>query len=452
MLQLDQVIGDRYQLRQRLGQNAGRQTWLAIDQQSQALVVVKLLTFSDQVQWEDLRLFEREAHILKHLHHPRIPSYRDYFRIDDRLLWFGLVQDYIPGRSLKQAMVEGDVLTEAELRIIAANILNILVYLHSLNPPVLHRDIKPSNLIWGEDDYIYLIDFGAVQDRAAREGATFTVVGTFGYAPLEQFGGRATPASDLYALGATLIHLATGIAPADLPQQDGRLQFAHLTQLNPGLVRWLSKLTEPNLSDRYKTARAALSALQANELAISTSGLARPENCSIHLVKSPERLAITIPGLKPLHLLTPKRLGLLILIPFLVAVFLARVTAGIVLFKLFQILGVPLMILAIASFLLLLFGKTTLTFDGQHFEIITKGLGVYLRRQRGKVADIDKVFCSDTKALFGAKASEVTLAAGVQEYSIGRFDPPLTETECVWLVDEIRSWLGIGQGDRLPAE
>jgi serine/threonine protein kinase len=171
-------------------------------------------------------LFEREAQVLKQLNHPRIPQYRDYFAIDDRMLWFGLVQDYIPGTSLKDLLSQGKRFSQEQVRQIAVEVLQILIYLHELNPPVLHRDIKPSNLILGDDGQVYLVDFGAVQDRAAKEGATFTVVGTYGYAPMEQFGGRTVPASDLYALGTTLIHLLTGIAPADLPQDDLRIQFS----------------------------------------------------------------------------------------------------------------------------------------------------------------------------------------------------------------------------------
>jgi Serine/threonine protein kinase len=92
--------------------------------------------------------------------------------------------------------------------------------LHELSPPVLHRDIKPSNLILDDSEQIYLVDFGAVQAQASVTGVTFTVVGTSGYAPLEQFWGRgAVAASDLYALGATLIHLLTNTYPADLPQK-----------------------------------------------------------------------------------------------------------------------------------------------------------------------------------------------------------------------------------------
>ncbi|PLZ85129.1 serine/threonine protein kinase, partial [Fischerella thermalis CCMEE 5194] len=103
MLKAGQVLRDRYQLKQKLGQNAGRQTWLAEDIATQPaeLVIVKFLGFGDQVQWDDLKLFEREADVLKQLSHPRIPKYRDYFSIDDRILWFALVQQYIPGLSLK---------------------------------------------------------------------------------------------------------------------------------------------------------------------------------------------------------------------------------------------------------------------------------------------------------------------------------------------------------------
>jgi serine/threonine protein kinase len=88
MLQIGQILHDRYQLQQKLGQNAGRQTWLAHDLQAHDLqadtvqpqpVVVKLLSFGGDVQWDDLKLFEREAQVLKQLNHPRIPQYRVLF-------------------------------------------------------------------------------------------------------------------------------------------------------------------------------------------------------------------------------------------------------------------------------------------------------------------------------------------------------------------------------------
>lgn len=313
MLQAQNILNDRYRLQTKLGQTAGRQTWLADDLATEPnqLVIVKLLAFADQVNWETLKLFEREASILRQLDHPMIPKYRNYFSIDDRVLWFGLVQDYIPGDSLKDLLTQGKRFSESQVREIATEILAILIYLHELSPPVLHRDLKPSNLIWGEDQRIHVIDFGAVQDRAAVEGATFTVVGTYGYAPMEQFGGRTVPASDLYSLGATLIHLLTGTAPADLPQRNLRIQFNHIVSISPSLVQWIEKLTDPDVEQRFPTARQALAALTTRQPEPSTgfrqhdrlsksaqSALvfARPMFTKVELQTSHNELVVKIPG------------------------------------------------------------------------------------------------------------------------------------------------------------
>jgi serine/threonine protein kinase len=278
MLQAEQVLQERYQLKQQLGYNAGRQTWLAEDLEAQSnrdsgsiptLVIVKLLAFNPQMQWEELKLFEREAQVLKNLNHPRIPQYRDYFSLDRQigagLPWFGLVQEYIPGDSLQHRLDRGQRFTETQARQIGTEVLNILMYLHELSPPVFHRDIKPSNLILSKNGQIHLVDFGAVQDRATAEGATFTVVGTSGYAPPEQLWGRAVAASDLYALGATLIHLLTGTAPAELPQHNLRIQFADRIKLNLSFIDWLEQLTQPAPERRYSTARQALEDLNASD-------------------------------------------------------------------------------------------------------------------------------------------------------------------------------------------
>jgi serine/threonine protein kinase len=266
-LQPQEIVNQRYQLERQLGQNAGRETWLAKDlQKENELVVVKLLAFGGNVQWEDLKLFEREANVLKQLNHPRIPKYRDYFSINDRSLWFGLVQEYIQGDSLREHIARGHKFNESQVKKIAIAVLEILIYLHELSPQVLHRDIKPSNLILTGDEggerNIYLVDFGAVQDKAAAEGKSFTVVGTYGYAPMEQYGGRAVAASDLYSLGATLIYLLTGISPADLPQDDdARILFSDRTSASPHLLQWIQKLVEPTVKKRYASARTALQSL-----------------------------------------------------------------------------------------------------------------------------------------------------------------------------------------------
>ncbi|WP_017718505.1 serine/threonine protein kinase [Kamptonema formosum] len=297
MLQIQQLLQGRYQLQKSLGYSAGRQTWLALElsENPPKPAIVKLLAFSPEMQWDEFKLFEREAQVLQNLDHPRIPKYRDYFSIDkdagEGLCWFGLVQDFIAGKSLQQMLDEGYRFTETQVRSIATQVLDILIQLHGLNPPVLHRDIKPSNLLLGADEQVYLVDFGAVSDPTAVEGATFTVVGTAGYAPLEQFWGKAVPASDLYALGATLIHLLTGISPSDLPQSNLRIQFQDRVSLDARFCRWIESLTEPDLNCRFSSAAQALEALKTGA---SLQKSRQPASSRIRLKKSPNKLVIKI--------------------------------------------------------------------------------------------------------------------------------------------------------------
>jgi serine/threonine protein kinase len=284
------ILKGRYKLKQKIGETLGRQTWLATDIKGSYLkpVIVKLLAFNPQLQWEKLKLFEREAQVLNSINHPRIPNYIDYFSVNTTegsgLFWLGLVQNYIQGYSLQQLLNENKYFSLENVLDCAKEVLDILIYLHELSPPIIHRDIKPSNLILGDDHHIYLVDFGAVQDKAKAEGVTFTVVGTSGYVPPEQLWGKAVPASDLYALGATLIHLATKIPPTELPQQQMQIQFRHQIQTYHAkryqtkkfsaklanslledwseMANWIEKLIQPAPENRFKTARIALYTLK----------------------------------------------------------------------------------------------------------------------------------------------------------------------------------------------
>jgi hypothetical protein len=267
---ISSLLRQRYAIQQQLGKNAGRQTLLAYDQHENQQVVIKLLTFDQDFEWDDLKLFEREAETLKTLSHPHIPRYLNFFEIDlPDAKQFALVQSYVKGRSLDDYLKSGRTFTESEIKQLVKALLKILEYLHGRKPPVIHRDIKPSNIILGDRTgnsigEVYLVDFGSVQTLATQEGQTVTVVGTYGYMPPEQFGGRAVPASDLYGVGATAIALLTGKHPADLPQQDLRIQFeqdAHFPPM-PSFVDWLTQMIEPDLKLRFSSAQAALEALE----------------------------------------------------------------------------------------------------------------------------------------------------------------------------------------------
>ncbi len=301
-------LRDRYQLMQQLGARGAKQTWLAEDLNDDSRVTIKMLSFGAGMDWQDFKLFEREGQTLQALDHERIPRYLDFFQLQTpNLTQYCLVQHYIPGRSLAEVVRAGKRFSQAEVESIAASLLEILIYLHSCSPVVIHRDIKPSNLIQAEETdeqgqpLIYLIDFGSVQAETAS-GRTATVVGTYGYMPMEQFGGRAVPASDLYALGATLVFLMTGTDPADLPQSNLKPQLGSLVSVDPGFRQWLERLLEPGLDQRFSSAAEALQALQTRSLMTYKgvtlapgSEVHPPSRTEIQLARTPERLQITIP-------------------------------------------------------------------------------------------------------------------------------------------------------------
>ncbi|NJN20633.1 MAG: serine/threonine protein kinase [Leptolyngbya sp. RL_3_1] len=304
----DQLLGNRYEIRKLLGKNTGRRTFLAEDRLHSQPVVVKLLLFGEAFSWADLRLFQREAAVLKSLNHGAIPAYLDDFEVDRAdCQGFALVQTYVAAPSLAAQVRQGRSFSEADLQAMAAQLLDILTYLHQQSPPLIHRDLKPSNILLTKQKAsatpdstlgdLYLVDFGSVQGASAPALGTITVVGTYGYMPPEQFGGRAVPASDLYSLGATLIYLATGQHPSELPQQSMRLQFEPSARhLSPGFRHWLRGLIEPDLDQRPATAALARDTLQA----LNQGGLAPPQMQNVRrpmMVRHSEGLDILLPAL-----------------------------------------------------------------------------------------------------------------------------------------------------------
>ena len=264
MHQSGEIINQRYQVRDVLGKGGVGITYSAVDTQTDSVVAIKAVSLKQLSDWKQIELFEREAQVLAKLDHPNISQYIDYFDIEtakDKV--FYIVQQLAPGKSLFQLVQSGWRTTEAEVKQIAAQILSILDYLHSLKPPVIHRDLKPQNLILDESGKIYLVDFGAVQNTyydTLMQGST--VVGTYGYMAPEQFRGKAVSATDLYSLGATLLFLLTHRSPAELPQNALKLDFKSQVNVSEAFVEWLEKILEPDAEDRFSSAKQALSVLK----------------------------------------------------------------------------------------------------------------------------------------------------------------------------------------------
>lgn len=250
------TLRDRYELVGLLGRGGQAFTTLARDLEDDGRhVVIKQLAIHVAEDWKSIELFEREAEVLERLTHPRIPRYIDAFHIDDRgMVRFALVQDFVDGVDLGHLTDRGRRWDEAEAIERMIEVCDILEYLHGKTPPVIHRDIKPSNLILGRDDGLFLVDFGAVQTVLPKTVGGSTVIGTTGYVPMEQYMGRASQRSDLYALGATAVHLLSGTHPADLPFSGGRLEFGDHIDVSDDFRRLLRRLLEPAMEGRPESA------------------------------------------------------------------------------------------------------------------------------------------------------------------------------------------------------
>lgn len=202
------------------------------------------------VRKQALDKFEREAKILKQLDHRQIVKLIDFFVEDHRGY---LVLEHIDGVNLRQKVEQEGKLEEAEVRSLAAQMCEILKYLHGLTPPVVHRDFTPDNLILRKDGTLKLVDFNVAQKTDST--ATGTVVGKHSYLPPEQFRGLPTTQSDIYAMGATLYYLLTAEDPEPI-------SVARPREINPSVSTQLDEIiahaTAIDMSTRYADAAAIL--------------------------------------------------------------------------------------------------------------------------------------------------------------------------------------------------
>lgn len=263
LLKPGELVKQKYAIEEMLSHNDLLITYGALDLFTQEQVILRELHFDRLVRWKAYELFERELHALEKLNHPAIPQVIEHFEVKrtgvHRLY---LVSKRILAMPLDQKLRSGWRPKEQEVKQIARQVLDILTYLHGQNPPLIHRDIKPSNLMISDKGQVYLIDFGAVQDAfRSRGGGGSTVIGTYGYMAPEQFTGQALIQSDLYALGATLVHLLSGCSPAEMPHQDLKIEFREYINCSKPFYQWLEKMLQPQPNGRYPDARSSLSTL-----------------------------------------------------------------------------------------------------------------------------------------------------------------------------------------------
>ncbi len=243
----------------RLGRGSQGETFDAIDKREGRAVAIKRFDVGGAQSWKDVELAEREARVLQSLSHPKLPGYIDHFESGGALY---LVMEKIDGESLAGLHARGVTLSEPDVVRLLTDASEVLDYLHGRVPPVIHRDLKPGNVIRRPDGSFAFVDFGAVRDKLRTRGGS-TVVGTFGYMAPEQFQGRALPASDVYAIGATAVAMLTGREPEDLPHR-GLAVDVHTAlrgHARPPLIDVLERMLAPDPENRAERIAPLLSQL-----------------------------------------------------------------------------------------------------------------------------------------------------------------------------------------------
>jgi serine/threonine protein kinase len=272
------ILQNRYRIVRQLGKGGMGAVYEAVDQRLDAIVALKE-TFS--VDERLRRQFQQEARLLARLHHPALPRVSDYFTKGSRAF---LVMQFIAGADLAEIIAtqpgpfpRGQVIAWAD------QLLDALIYLHTRDRQIIHRDIKPHNLKITSNGQIALLDFGLAKAQSADLSGGNSASSIFGYtrrySPLEQIQDQGTtPQSDIYALGATLYHLLTGVKPQDAQARATSLANSKSDPLRPAnevhravgseIAEILNRAMALSPQDRYPTAlefRSALSRVGRRE-------------------------------------------------------------------------------------------------------------------------------------------------------------------------------------------
>lgn len=227
-------------------------------QDGRKLVVLKEATVpdsgSESVKEKAKELFDREAALLMKLNNPGIVHVLDCFSENGRNY---LLLDYVNGTDLRQLVKQNGAQSEASVLDWAIQIATSLKYLHEREQPIIHRDLTPDNLVLRNDGQVIIVDFGAANEFIGN--ATGTFVGKHSFIAPEQFRGKATTHSDIYAFGCTLYFLLTGQEPEALSQSNPK---EHVPTISDELSELVQLCTQLEVVDRYQSIAQILPVLR----------------------------------------------------------------------------------------------------------------------------------------------------------------------------------------------
>ena len=206
------MIAGRYRLERQIGRGGSGTVHLALDEVLGRQVAIKRIGLIPGSDSAELERAEREARLAAALNHPHVVSVFDLVDEED-VRW--LVMEYVDGQTLSERVRTSGAMDATEAATLLAQTADALVEAHDHG--IVHRDVKPSNIMIA-NGAAKLNDFGIARSEDDHSlTQTGLVTGSPAYlAPEVASGSSATPASDVWSLGATLYHAVTGKPPYDV--------------------------------------------------------------------------------------------------------------------------------------------------------------------------------------------------------------------------------------------
>ncbi len=271
------MLDGRYLIHAMVGQGGMGAVYKAVDTRIKGRVCavkeMSVLQLPPSERAMAIQNFEREAQLLAELHHTALPKVHDYFQEGHSGRYY-LVMDFVEGDSLENLLVQrGSPFPEAQVRQWAAQLCDVLTYLHDQSPPIIFRDLNPRNvMVDPATGKLKLIDFGIARFFKAGNSADTQAFGSPGYAPPEQYGQAQTDArSDVYSLGVAILNLTTmhdpSTDPFNLPLARG---VSPLVSSELESIIYRATQTQPDL--RYQTTADMQCALLGKGGAIGGDG------------------------------------------------------------------------------------------------------------------------------------------------------------------------------------
>jgi len=255
------VLSGQYQIVRRLAAGGQAVTYLAlanyIDSESTQIVLKEFVLpvrGGIEIRKRALENVEHEAKLLQKLNNERIVKLIDCF-VDSQRAY--LVLEYIDGFTLRKLVQDGGALSENEAVRLGIEMCRVLEYLHTLEPAIIHRDFTPENLLLRSTGSLALIDFNVAEQLESKE--TKTMVGKHCYVSPEQFRGKATTQSDIYACGCSLYWLLTGQDPEPISMSQPKSERPELSDEINTLVACATAI---DVSKRFASAALMRAALE----------------------------------------------------------------------------------------------------------------------------------------------------------------------------------------------